>query len=127
MKPYTEIPGFENVYLEESYVLGVEAQPGVVRFELEVVLTPQHPEYTAPPPGTFECYVRGTLEFGGVTELEWVEQGSPAATDASGEVDYGHIDSMSWDGRAFELDGDWGSMRISADTAMITLTGKALS
>jgi hypothetical protein len=127
VKPYAELRGFENVYLEDSYVLGVEARPGLGRFELEVVLTPSHAEYEAPPPGTFECYVRGALAFGGVSELEWVEQGSPPATDASGEVDYGHIDSMSWDGTTFELDGDWGSMRLSAETVMITLTGKALS
>jgi hypothetical protein len=66
------------------------------------------------------------LEFGGVTGLEWVEQGSPPARDASGEVDYGHIDSMRWDRRDFELDGDWGRMRLCAEAAMITVTGKAL-
>ena len=49
MKPYTELDGFENVYLEESYVLAIEARPGTVSFELEVVLTPEHPEYAPPP------------------------------------------------------------------------------
>jgi hypothetical protein len=81
----------------------------------------------APPSGTFECYIRGSLGFAGVTELEWVEQGTPPAVDASGGVDYGHIDSMSRDGTSFELDGGWGRMRLCAETAMITLVGKALS
>jgi hypothetical protein len=41
VKPYTELDGFENVYLEESYVLAIEARPGTVSFELEVVSTPE--------------------------------------------------------------------------------------
>ena len=97
MKPYTELDGFENVYLEESYVLAIEARPGTVSFELEVVLTPEHPEYAPPPLGIFACYREGRLDFEGVTYLEWSGQGSPPISDPSGEPDYGQIDAFGWD------------------------------
>lgn len=53
----------------------------------------------------------------------WVdEQGAPPATDASGEVDFGHIDSLVWDGNAFELEGDWGRMEVSAARAEVEIS-----
>ena len=121
MKQYIELPGFEHVYLEESYVLAVVVTPASVVFEMEIVLTAKHPEYSAPGPESFECYRVGRLEFGGVSYLEWSEQGSPPATDASGEIDYGHIDSFMWDSGQYELEGDWGVMKVTAATVMVAV------
>ena len=121
VKPYTELDGFENVYLEESYVLAIEARPGTVSFELEVVLTPEHPEYAPPPLGIFACYREGRLDFEGVTYLEWSGQGSPPISDPSGKPDYGQIDAFGWDQSMFELEGEWGAMKISAASVRIAL------
>jgi hypothetical protein len=123
VKSYIELPGFEQVFLEESYVLAVVARPSEVSFELDVVLTPQHPKYVAPDVGMFQCYRNGRLDFEGVTDLEWTGQGRPPATDASGEIDYGQIDAMTWDVGQFELEGSWGAMNISATTVGLTLHG----
>jgi hypothetical protein len=118
---YEELPGFEHFVLEESFVLDVTVTPGSVCFRLEVVLTPTHPEYVAPGPDSYLCYRNGRLEFEGVTEIEWTGQGAPPASDASGEVDYGHIDTMEWDAGLYELQGDWGAMRIWAKAARVML------
>jgi hypothetical protein len=97
MTPYQNLPGFETYVLEESWVLGVTARPTSVVFRMDVVLTPEHPRYQPPRTGNNLYYADGHLVFDEVTDLEWVAQGAPAATDATGEIDYGHIDSMTWD------------------------------
>ncbi|MET9276031.1 hypothetical protein [Kribbella sp. NPDC003557] len=121
MTPYEELPGFEAYVLEESWVLDVTARPTSVVFRMDLVLTPQHPRYLAPEPGNNLSYVDGHLVFDDVTDLEWVAQGAPSATDATGEIDYGHIDTMTWDSGLYELRGDWGEMRVRARTARVVL------
>ncbi len=119
MTSYEELPGLDTYVLEESFVLDVTAKPTSVCFRLEVVLTPEHPDYVAPGPDTYLCFKNGRLEFEEVTDLEWTGQGAPPATDASGEIDYGHVDTMTWDAGLYELQGDWGAMRIWAKSARV--------
>jgi hypothetical protein len=121
MTSYEELPGFATYVLEESFVLDVVAKPGVVEFRLEVVLTPEHPEYVKPDADMYLCYRDGRLVIDGVTDIRWAGQGAPPATDASGEVDYGHIDSLSFESGVFELEGDWGSMRVHAASVRVVL------
>lgn len=121
MKPYTDLPGFESLVLEESYVLGVEATPGALAFDLDLVLTPEHPAYAPPPATERECFRRGRIRFVQVRRLVWDAQGVPPATDASGEADFGHIDSLAWEGNVFTLEGDWGRMEVSAARAEVEI------
>jgi hypothetical protein len=114
LRPYTDLPGFEALVLEESYVLGVQATPGSVTFDIDLALTPEHPAYTPPPASETECFRVGRVRFVDVRELAWHGQGAVPATDASGERDFGHIDSLVWDDDTFKLEGDWGRMEVSA-------------
>ncbi|TWD73100.1 hypothetical protein FB561_6985 [Kribbella amoyensis] len=114
MKAYTELPGFEHMFLKESYVLGVTAGPAYVDFALEVVLTPGHSEYEAPGPEMYLCYRNGHLRFGDVEYLEWAGQGSPPSIDATGEVDYDNIDVFEWDSQQYALQGGFGAMKLTA-------------
>lgn len=123
MKPYTELRGFEDLVLEESYVLAIRAVPGGVVFEVEFALTRGHPAYTAPSPSETECFRVGQLRFIDVRRLVWDRQGAPPATDASGELDHGHIDALAWDDGHFRLHGDWGTMEVTAARAEVELTG----
>jgi hypothetical protein len=127
MTPYEELPGFEVFVLEESWVLDVTARPTSVVFRLELVLTPAHPRYQSPEPGNNLYYVAGQLVFDDVEDLEWTAQGAPPATDATGEIDYGHIDAMTWDSGLYELQGDWGEMRVRARTARVVLDDRRSS
>jgi hypothetical protein len=119
MRPYTDLAGFEALVLEESYVLGIRAIPGEVTFDVDLVLTPEHPAYTPPPANVTECFRIGRIRFVGVRELVWQRQEAIPATDASGERDFGHIDSLEWDGGTFKLEGDWGRMEVSAARAEV--------
>jgi hypothetical protein len=119
--PYTSLRGFENVYLEDSFVLGIDASPGAVDFDVDLVLTPGHPSYTPPPPDQQHCYRRGHIRFGQVRSLTWSCQGRVPAHDASGEIDYGAIDAFSAAASTFTLEGDWGRMEVESDAPVLEL------
>lgn len=118
---YPQLDGFENVYLEDSFVLGIEATPARLALDVELVLTPQHPAYHPPAPGEQNCYVRATIEFQNVRHLVWAGQGTPPAVDAAGDKDYGGIDALLWDGSVFHLEGDWGAIDVASATPAIRL------
>ncbi|MEO3762947.1 hypothetical protein [Streptomyces sp. B8F3] len=61
------------------------------------------------------------MRFSSVSELHWVDQGWPPAVDASGESDYGAIDSMKIDGDRYVMAGDFGEICVIAQAVMIQL------
>lgn len=121
MRPYTEIGPLSELLLEESYVLRITATPGEVRFELDLVLTPGHPDFTPPKPAEQYCFRRGFLVFKGVTRLLWSHPGNAPAVDATDEVDYGQIDSFEWDDAGALLEGSWGRMEIVSSRVEVDL------
>ncbi|MDX2545265.1 hypothetical protein ACOT81_26250 [Streptomyces sp. WI04-05B] len=101
-------------HLEESYVLGIEARPGLLACELDLALSTDHPLYEPASPGERHCYRRGRLEFSRVVDLHWTGQGTPPAKDATGELDYGAIDSLAVDGNLYTMTGDFGRIAVTA-------------
>jgi hypothetical protein len=124
-RSYEELNGLAEIVLEESYVLGVAAQPGELTFEVDFALTQEHPAYAPPPPSETECFRRGTLRFVGVERLVWEGQGAPPAIDASGESDFGHIDSFEWEDGRYVINGDWGRIEATAGAVEVGLTAAA--
>ena len=109
---YYEIPSLSNIYLEESYVLSVSERDGSLAFELEAVLTENHPKYKRPQEGEMYCYRKMSLLFLNVDSFEWADKKFMAYSDALGEFDYGNIDSFVSCGDGYELAGDWGRVFI---------------
>lgn len=123
LKPYTELPGFEELVLEESYVLSIQANPSRVTFDVDLVLAPRHPSTRRRhQPSATDCFRTGCIRFSGVRRLVWEGQGAPPATDATDEPDYGHIDSFAWEDGTFLLDGDWGRMELSAAAVEVEIS-----
>jgi hypothetical protein len=119
MAGYEEIAGLEDVRLEDSWVLGVYESDASLSFDLETVLTERHPEWEPPKPGEMYCYRRTALIFPNVRGVEWVERGTRPATDATGEEDWGHIDTFTAEDGRYELTGDWGRVRFSSETPQL--------
>lgn len=120
-RSYEEIAGLAEILLEESYVLDIEAHPSRVDFRVEFVLTPGHPDYRQPSPDEAYCARHGWLRFSGVTRCLWSDQGAPPARDATGEIDFGNIDSLEWDQTQYSLEGDWGRMELTAEQVDVEL------
>jgi hypothetical protein len=115
VRPYHELPGFENVYLEDSWVLGVIESPSELRLDLDMVLTEQHPRWTPPKPDEVYSHLPAALVFAKPRRVEWTRQAGRPATDASGEIDWGNIDSFVWDDSRYMLEGDWGGVIVEGD------------
>jgi hypothetical protein len=122
MNSYAEMEEFAPYYLEDSYVLGVTATPGTLDVELDIVLTPEHPEYSPDHPGEQHCYRRGHLRFRNVSYLLWDAQGSVPARDVTGETDFGCVDLWSVeDGTRHLIVGDFGRISVVSTVTEIVL------
>lgn len=109
---YSKLPGFDHLYLEDSYVLAILDEAAEVRFEMEFVLTEQHPDFRPPRSGEQYCYRRGTMRFPKVAEVTKFLRQDVRSQDATGEADMGNIDSFAWCGGQYRLEGDWGRLDI---------------
>lgn len=118
--PYSDLPGLEHVYLEDSYVLDLRIASDSVEFELNAVLTPEHPLYEAPLPHQQYCMRRAALRFPNATVISANRSRAKPAVDAAGEVDYGNIDVFYRRGTAYHLSGEWGDLELVSDPPLLT-------
>lgn len=66
---YSEaFPDLAGVLLEDSWVLDIAPSERAVSFQLDVVLTPDHPRHRPPTTGEQHCYLTG-CPFTGPVEL----------------------------------------------------------
>lgn len=121
-RSYVELPGFEHLYLEDSFVLGLVEGSHDLCLSMELVLTPTHPDYRPPCRGTRHCYRAGAIRFAGVRSKQWLHRTFRPSADASGSVDYGSIDTFLFAAGVYYLEGIWGELRIEADSASVDLS-----
>lgn len=118
---YENFPGFEDVYLEDSYILGIDTTLQTVTMELDVVLIETHPLYKKPSINEHYCMRKGQIIFPNCKEVNWIEKSMIPSTDATGEVDYGNIDSFVLiDGR-YKIEGDLGRLDIISDSPILEI------
>lgn len=121
---YWTLGNLSHLYLEDSYVLGIQESPGRLVFRMEFVLQETHPEYEVPGPEVQYCYRRGELVFESVSDISWSRRGSVPAVDATGEIDLGNIDALLNKEGRFRLFGDWSDVRVRSAAPHIRLTSK---
>jgi hypothetical protein len=119
MRPYHELPNLDDLYLEDSWVLEVQETPDEVRFRLDAVLRETHPKWSPPKNDEVYAYLPLSLVFPGKVRVDWVEHRMKPVLGPNDEVDYGNIDSFEWEPRFFELEGEWGHVRIESDPPLV--------
>jgi len=106
-----------HAYLEDSWVLGISQSASALIFTLDLVLTPTHPAFRPPRPNEMHCYRRATMRLDSESPIQIHRSSAPPAVDATGEMDYGNIDTFRpIDGAAsitWELTGEWGTARVT--------------
>lgn len=113
MNPYWQLDQLKDVYLEDSWILRINATPGRLEVVLDFVLRENHSDYRDPLPGEQYCYKRGSLVFSAVSELSWIGQGKiRPTTDANGETDYGSLDVLQFDDPRWSMAGDFGEISV---------------
>ena len=115
---YWQFPGFENVYLEDSYVLGIKAQGSVVEILIEAVLTENHPLYTPPLPGEQYCYRQMTIKFPQPQNYTLVNK-MRAISGVDGSVDYGNIEEFYRNEQQSYIRGEWGEITIISEVPVM--------
>ena len=121
---YDQLPGLEQIYLEDSWVLGVTATYRELVFAVDFVLCEGHEFYRPAVPREQHCYRSGELRFSNVTDLSWADQTTRPAVDASGAIDYGNIDTLQFGDGSYVLNGDFGEITVVTD-APPTITWRA--
>lgn len=119
MKNYYEINDFENLYLEDSFVLGIETSSEGVVFIMDFVLTERHPNYSQPSPEENYCYCKGRIKFIKPNFVNWISRNDSNFIGKDHESDLGNIDSFFFDGDKFVLSGDWGELEISPESIAV--------
>ena len=120
MRGYEELPGLSDWYLEDSWVLAVDRHNEALDFRVEAVLRESHPEWTRPKPGEVHAYKLIVLRFPYPEIVDRLAEAiGPPATDAGEGVDFGHIDRFVWEERTYELEGDWGHLRLIGEAPIV--------
>jgi hypothetical protein len=119
---YDKLPGFEDVYLEDSFVRAIFEDETSTRFMLLLALLPGHPLYEEPRPLEPHCFRTATLTFPRVRKRTWHVQGTDQEvfTDADGAVDYGNVDRFTAEADgSYRLSGEWGDLALHSDPPYI--------
>jgi len=114
MSKYYEWGNFKYVYLEDSFVLGIEESENQVAFTVEMVLTEDHMMYSLPHIGEQYCYKKGKIIFQELKAVKWLNRNMRPFTDADDSEDYGNIDSFQLSSEGYHLSGDWGEVIINS-------------
>jgi hypothetical protein len=106
------------VYLEDSWVIGIDVHDGVARLELEAVLTEDHPAYHPRRAGEQYCYQRLVVVVTGVTA--YVPSGRPPNIDPDGSLDYDNVDAFIDVGNhLWHIEGGWGAIDAQDPTVRV--------
>lgn len=122
MTEYWDLPDLREIYLENSWVLNVAAEPGTLKFTMEFVLREDHPDYRSPKQGEKFCYLPGLLIFRHVTTLSWDGPSVHPAVDANGEKDYGSVDQFRIETSGYRLIGDFGDIHVTSAVPEVSLS-----
>jgi hypothetical protein len=124
MISYESLPGMQGVYLEDSYVLAIDEPGEDMRFRMEFVLTPVHPDYRPPPADRQHCYRQGWLIFPNVKDCRLRRSDARAARDERGREDLGNIDCLREESPGhYSAEGDWGELDVVSDGPVVRLIG----
>lgn len=116
---YTNFQGFENVFLEDSFVLKIKTSKSFAEFFVEIILRKHHPLYSKPKPKEQYCYKNGIISFPQIENIIWVKVNMNPSTDANNEVDFGNIDSFFYENDFYNILGDWGELKIQSQGPII--------
>ena len=111
---WRELKIFKGIDLNGSFILNWEHGKDYLSFEIEASIWPESKYYTKPKPNDYTCYRGATLTFINIKAISGLKSinETPNSTDPDGSVDYGNIDSLQKTNAGYEVEGDFGSVRV---------------
>jgi hypothetical protein len=116
---YHTMPALKDIYLEDSYVLGIVESHTELRFLLDIVLTEEHSDYQPPMNEEQYCFRMGELIFKDIDTIRWIRRTIQAFQDADSQIDYGNIDVLYYEDGMYHVEGDWGAVEIAAGSVIV--------
>ena len=107
-----------DLYLDDSYFLGVTAVGTNLRFRVLFVLETDHPLYAPPKPGEQRCYREGDVVATRPHVLSWTAHRPVIMTDPDGTFDFGSI-QISQKGSIVEVRTEWFS--VTSESANVSV------
>jgi hypothetical protein len=117
-RDYSELNLFQDIYLEDSYVLKIIYTGSEILFMMDFVLKENHPQYQTPKNGEKYYYKNGVLIFNDIKIFEFCLR-NVVSIDLDGAVDIGNIDFLIWSGERYILTGDWGDLDLVCKKLLI--------
>ena len=111
---WEEMEIFKGIDLNDSFVLSWAHKPNEVVFDLEASIWPESKYYEKPLKDEYTCYKHARLSIINIKEIKGLKEMSQVlpATDATGEKDYGNIDTLKKSKDGYYLEGEFGSVSI---------------
>jgi hypothetical protein len=111
---WTELEIFKGINLNDSFVLSWSLERSRLSIYIEASIWPESKYYSKPKKNEYTCYKKAVLSFVGVESIEGLKPIDTvhSTTDLDGTIDYGNIDSLLKTSSGFEIEGDFGSVRI---------------
>ena len=116
---YEELSGFEDVYLEDSYLLGIDEEAQSLVLTVELVLRETHELYQPPKVDEQYCYRRARIVFDDVRELRWVKKRLQPVPGPDEPPDFGNIDWLFIEDNHYEIGGEWGAIELDSASPRI--------
>ena len=113
MQSYENIKVLKDVYLEDSFVTFIKADEVTLEFGIELVLRPEHEKFRAPAANEAYCFRPAILKFENASTIRWKRIRMMGTIDKNASIDFGNIDSFTFDASTFRLEGDWGEVEVS--------------
>ena len=112
---WKEMEIFKGIDLNDTFVLSWNSAGNELNFALEASIWPESEFYEKPKKEEYTCYKPARLRFKNIKNIHGLLSMDEAvpSTDASGEKDYGNIESLVKTDDGFSLEGDFGSVTIS--------------
>jgi hypothetical protein len=84
--------------------------------------------YQPPAPGNEYSYRVGRLVFSDVQRVHWIQRHLKPFEDATGQIDYGNIDTLCEIDGFYRIEGDWGGLEVVSSPPILVLDkGQAAS
>ncbi|MDT0581713.1 hypothetical protein [Brumicola blandensis] len=113
----------EGIDLQDSFVLDWSESNSELVFQIEASVWPGSKHYVEPKESEHTCYKKASIRFFDFDSISGLKSKSEVvqSSDASGELDYGNIDSFSATSRGFLLDGDFGNVLVTGGKVVFTV------
>ena len=122
------IDAFDEILLEDTYVLGWSQTPNLLTFTVLASLLQSHPQAAPPLAGEWACYKPGVIRFSGVSSIAGLlpQEVVTPISDPDGSIDFGCIDDLSQIRPGeFRIAGEFGMVAVAATAVALVLGGAA--